>query len=195
MVQAREKFGARVPTVAPRIAMPSERRRIRTAVFAVARLGMQSEVGQSLGVYAVAGNDHRVEPEGHAGVPAHHELPGHADLLPLRGPLPTLEPAGGPGRADHLDPLSYGVDGLRGAFIDLSQFGVGFDFAILAALAACFLALGARAFLTCGRPSVTRGPSLFPSDTSKTKGTRLIKTDCLNEPRPLLLRDQGSRWV
>jgi ABC-2 type transport system permease protein len=46
----------------------------------------------------------------------------------------------------HLDPLSYGVDGLRGAFIDVSHFGVGLDFAILVALAACFLALGARAF-------------------------------------------------
>ena len=46
----------------------------------------------------------------------------------------------------HLDPLSYGVDGLRGAFIDVSHFGVGLDFALLVALAACFLALGARAF-------------------------------------------------
>ena len=46
----------------------------------------------------------------------------------------------------HLDPLSYGVDGLRGAFIDVSHFGVGLDFAILVALAVGFLALGARAF-------------------------------------------------
>jgi ABC-2 type transport system permease protein len=46
----------------------------------------------------------------------------------------------------HLDPLSYGVDGLRGAFIDLSHFGVLTDFAVLVAVAACFLALGARAF-------------------------------------------------
>jgi ABC-2 type transport system permease protein len=45
-----------------------------------------------------------------------------------------------------LDPLSYGVDGLRGAFIDLSHFGVLTDLAILGGLAACFLALGARAF-------------------------------------------------
>ena len=45
-----------------------------------------------------------------------------------------------------LDPLSYGVDGLRGAFIDQSHFGMATDFAILAALAAVFLALGARAF-------------------------------------------------
>jgi len=46
----------------------------------------------------------------------------------------------------HLDPLSYGVDGLRGAFIDRTHFGVLTDFAVLVGLAACFLALGARAF-------------------------------------------------
>jgi ABC-2 type transport system permease protein len=38
------------------------------------------------------------------------------------------------------------VDGLRGAFIDVTHFGVLTDLAILGALAACFLALGARAF-------------------------------------------------
>src|SRR6476620_4195122 len=46
----------------------------------------------------------------------------------------------------HLDPLSYGVDGLRGAFIDLSHFGVWTDLAVLGGLAAVFLMLGARAF-------------------------------------------------
>src|SRR5262245_45117125 len=48
--------------------------------------------------------------------------------------------------ATRLDPLSYGVDGLRGALIDRSHFGVPTDLAVLAALAAVFLALGARAF-------------------------------------------------
>jgi ABC-2 type transport system permease protein len=48
--------------------------------------------------------------------------------------------------ATHLDPMSNGVDGLRGAFIDRSHFGVPTDLAVLAALAALFLALGARAF-------------------------------------------------
>src|SRR5262249_30107075 len=48
--------------------------------------------------------------------------------------------------ATQLDPLSYGVDGLRGAFIDRSHFGLAIDFAVLAVLAICFLALGARAF-------------------------------------------------
>lgn len=48
--------------------------------------------------------------------------------------------------ATRLDPLSYGVDGLRGAFIGQSHYGLPTDLAVLAALAAVFLALGARAF-------------------------------------------------
>ena len=48
--------------------------------------------------------------------------------------------------ATRLDPLSYGVDGLRGAFIGQSVFGAATDLAVLGVLAACFLALGARAF-------------------------------------------------
>ena len=48
--------------------------------------------------------------------------------------------------ATRLDPLSYGVDGLRGAFIDQSYFGVPTDLAVLVVLATLFLALGARAF-------------------------------------------------
>src|SRR6478672_629241 len=48
--------------------------------------------------------------------------------------------------ATRLDPLSYGVDGLRGAFIGQSYFGTTTDLAVLVALAALFLALGARAF-------------------------------------------------
>ena len=48
--------------------------------------------------------------------------------------------------ATRLDPLSYGVDGLRGAFIDQSYLGVPIDLVVLVALATLFLALGARAF-------------------------------------------------
>lgn len=48
--------------------------------------------------------------------------------------------------ATRLDPLSYGVDGLRGGFIGESHFGVVTDLVILGGLAASFLALGARAF-------------------------------------------------
>jgi ABC-2 type transport system permease protein len=48
--------------------------------------------------------------------------------------------------ATRLDPLSYGIDGLRGALIGLSHFGLLTDFAILGVVASCFLALGARLF-------------------------------------------------
>ena len=48
--------------------------------------------------------------------------------------------------ATHLDPLSYGIDGLRGALIGQSHFGLVTDLALLCVVASCFLALGARAF-------------------------------------------------
>jgi hypothetical protein len=44
------------------------------------------------------------------------------------------------------DPLAYGVDGLRGAFIGVSQIGLLVDVAVLAVLSLVFLLLGARAF-------------------------------------------------
>lgn len=59
-------------------------------------------------------------------------------------PLSNLPPA--LAVLTRIDPLSYGVDGLRGAFIDQSHFGVATDLAVLGVLAAFFLALGARAF-------------------------------------------------
>jgi ABC-2 type transport system permease protein len=61
-------------------------------------------------------------------------------LFPLAG-LPTALAV-----ATRLDPLSYGIDGLRGALIGLSHFGLAIDLAILCVVASCFLALGARAF-------------------------------------------------
>jgi ABC-2 type transport system permease protein len=45
-----------------------------------------------------------------------------------------------------LDPLAYGVDGLRGALINNWQFSVGFDIALLAAIGAVFLSAGAYLF-------------------------------------------------
>ena len=48
--------------------------------------------------------------------------------------------------ATSVDPLSYGVDGLRGAFIGLSHFGVLTDAAVLAIVASAFLGLGAWSF-------------------------------------------------
>jgi ABC-2 type transport system permease protein len=48
--------------------------------------------------------------------------------------------------ATRIDPLSYGIDGLRGAFIGVTHFGVLTNIAVLLAVGCCFLALGARAF-------------------------------------------------
>ena len=48
--------------------------------------------------------------------------------------------------ATRLDPLAYGVDGLRGAFIGVSHIGALVDVSVLAVLSALFLVLGAWAF-------------------------------------------------
>lgn len=45
-----------------------------------------------------------------------------------------------------LDPLAYGVDGLRGSLIGLWHFSPGVDVAVLAMIAALFLSLGAYLF-------------------------------------------------
>jgi ABC-2 type transport system permease protein len=45
-----------------------------------------------------------------------------------------------------LDPLSYGVDGLRGALINNWHFSLTFDVALLAAIAVVFLSGGAYLF-------------------------------------------------
>ena len=48
--------------------------------------------------------------------------------------------------ATRVDPLTYGIDGLRGAFIGVSHFSAGTDAAILGGVAAIFLAMGAQSF-------------------------------------------------
>jgi ABC-2 type transport system permease protein len=48
--------------------------------------------------------------------------------------------------ATRLDPLTYGIDGLRGAFIGAAHFSAGTDAAVLGAVAAIFMALGAQSF-------------------------------------------------
>jgi ABC-2 type transport system permease protein len=48
--------------------------------------------------------------------------------------------------ATRIDPLSYGIDGLRGALIGVSHFSVGVDLAVLGGVAALFLLLGAWLF-------------------------------------------------
>jgi ABC-2 type transport system permease protein len=61
-------------------------------------------------------------------------------LYPLAGLPRALTVATG------LDPLSYGIDGLRGALSGLSHFGAAIDLAVLAVVASVFIALGAYAF-------------------------------------------------
>ena len=45
-----------------------------------------------------------------------------------------------------LDPLTYGIDGLRGAFIGVSAFSAATDFAVLISVAVVFTVLGAYRF-------------------------------------------------
>jgi len=45
-----------------------------------------------------------------------------------------------------VDPLSYGVDGLRASLIGLVHFGVALDLIVLAAVAGVFLAVGSYLF-------------------------------------------------
>ncbi|MBI5061379.1 MAG: ABC transporter permease [Candidatus Aenigmarchaeota archaeon] len=46
----------------------------------------------------------------------------------------------------HLDPLSYGVDGIRGSLVGISIFPLWLDFTVLAALAISFALIGAYLF-------------------------------------------------
>ncbi len=45
-----------------------------------------------------------------------------------------------------LDPLTYGIDGLRGAFIGISAYSVVTDVLVMCGVASIFLVLGARSF-------------------------------------------------
>jgi ABC-2 type transport system permease protein len=61
-------------------------------------------------------------------------------LFPLTGlPKPLAV-------ATRLDPLTYGIDGLRGALIGVSHFGAATNIGVLACVASIFLTLGAYAF-------------------------------------------------
>ena len=48
--------------------------------------------------------------------------------------------------ATRIDPLSYGVDGLRAAFIGLSHFSIATDLSVLLVVATGFMVLGAWSF-------------------------------------------------
>jgi len=61
-------------------------------------------------------------------------------LYPLRHAPPVLEAVA------RIDPLAYGVDGLRAAFLGTSHFGMLTDFGVLAFGALLFLGLGSYFF-------------------------------------------------
>ncbi|HEX4202409.1 MAG TPA: ABC transporter permease [Chthoniobacterales bacterium] len=61
-------------------------------------------------------------------------------LYPLRNAPPVLEAIA------RIDPLAYGVDGLRAAFLGSSHFGLVTDFSVLSFSAILFLALGSYFF-------------------------------------------------
>jgi ABC-2 type transport system permease protein len=61
-------------------------------------------------------------------------------LFPLNNLPPALT------FATRIDPMAYGVDGLRAAFIGRPEIGVATDVVVLTVVALLFLALGARAF-------------------------------------------------
>jgi len=61
-------------------------------------------------------------------------------LFPLKGLPAAME------FLTKIDPLTYGVDGLRGAMNGMSTFGSGFDFLVLSVIALVFMAIGARQF-------------------------------------------------
>ena len=48
--------------------------------------------------------------------------------------------------ATRIDPLSYGIDGLRGSLIGLSQIGLAVDAVVLVVLGSLFMGLGAWSF-------------------------------------------------
>jgi ABC-2 type transport system permease protein len=45
-----------------------------------------------------------------------------------------------------LDPLSYGVDGLRSTLVGAAHFGIALDLAVLSVICAVCMVLGARLF-------------------------------------------------
>ena len=61
-------------------------------------------------------------------------------LYPLQHAPPVLEAVA------RIDPLAYGVDGLRGALLGSSHFGMATDFGVLIFAAALFLGLGSYFF-------------------------------------------------
>jgi ABC-2 type transport system permease protein len=68
-------------------------------------------------------------------------------LFFLSGSLFPLEGIPGPIAAiSRLDPLTYGVDALRGTLTGMSHFGIGTDVAVLSVVTVLFVILGSKLF-------------------------------------------------
>jgi ABC-2 type transport system permease protein len=61
-------------------------------------------------------------------------------LFPLQGLPPVME------AITKLDPLSYGIDGLRGVLIGTSNYSIATDFSILVAITLAMMVNGAYLF-------------------------------------------------
>ena len=96
--------------------------------------------------FRCAGNGDWFQPEGHAGFSVGDELPGNADLF-LSGalyPLTNLPRA--LALLTRIDPLTYGVDGMRTVLTGVTHFGLPADAIVLVAVAITLLTVGAWRF-------------------------------------------------
>ena len=93
-----------------------------------------------LGVVAPSGRDHplRIQPD--------HEFPYISIVLPVWGTLPSGEIPWFDKGPHYLNPLTYGVDGLRYSLIGTSALSPAVDMTILAVCCAAMLFLGAYLF-------------------------------------------------
>ena len=95
-----------------------------------------------------AGHGDRVRALRLSGLPVGDELSGDADFLSVRRAVPFDQPAQSNGVIATLDPLTYGVDGLRGALNGAAagHFSASLDLAVLSIIAAGLLAAGGYLF-------------------------------------------------
>lgn len=61
-------------------------------------------------------------------------------MFPLQGLPPAMEVV------TKLDPLTYGIDGVRGALIGVTTFGIGVDFVVLSVITLALLVIGSALF-------------------------------------------------
>ena len=115
-------------------------RRIPSASWACYRPSLHGADGRVRG----AGDGDRLHPEGHAGVSVHHELPGHADLLPAAARF-REEFADG-ASCHRLDPLSTASTACAARSSACPRSASRPTSVVLAVVATAFLVLGARAF-------------------------------------------------